>query len=39
MLVGIREATVEDAEAIATIHVNSWQAAYQESCPRVTWRS
>ena len=33
MLVGIREATVEDAEAIATIHVNSWQAAYQGILP------
>lgn len=33
MLVGIREATVEDAEAIATIHVNSWQAAYRGILP------
>ncbi|KLU24156.1 hypothetical protein EOS_21740 [Caballeronia mineralivorans PML1(12)] len=33
MLVGIREATVEDAEAIAKIHVNSWQAAYQGILP------
>ena len=33
MLVGIREATVEDAEAIATIHVDSWQAAYRGILP------
>jgi len=33
MLVGIREATVEDAEAIAKVHVNSWQAAYQGILP------
>jgi ribosomal protein S18 acetylase RimI-like enzyme len=33
MLVGIREATVEDAQAIATIHVNSWQAAYRGILP------
>jgi len=33
MFVGIREATVEDAQAIATIHVNSWQAAYRGILP------
>jgi ribosomal protein S18 acetylase RimI-like enzyme len=33
MLVGIREATAEDAEAIATIHVDSWQAAYRGILP------
>lgn len=33
MLVGIREATVEDAQAIATIHVDSWQAAYRGILP------
>jgi ribosomal protein S18 acetylase RimI-like enzyme len=33
MLVGIREATVEDAQAIATIHVSSWQAAYRGILP------
>ncbi|MDB5833379.1 MAG: uncharacterized protein JWR14_3209 [Caballeronia sp.] len=33
MLVGIREATVEDAKAIATIHVDSWQAAYRGILP------
>ena len=29
MPVEIREATVEDAEAIATVHVISWQSAYR----------
>jgi ribosomal protein S18 acetylase RimI-like enzyme len=33
MFVGVREATVEDAEAIATIHVDSWQAAYRGILP------
>ena len=33
MLVGIREAMVQDAEAIATIHVDSWQAAYRGILP------
>ena len=33
MLVGIREATIEDAQAIATIHVDSWQAAYRGILP------
>ncbi|SAL50362.1 N-acetyltransferase GCN5 [Caballeronia udeis] len=33
MLVGIREATVGDAQAIATIHVDSWQAAYRGMLP------
>jgi len=33
MLVGIREATVEDAQAIATIHVDSWRAAYRGILP------
>jgi ribosomal protein S18 acetylase RimI-like enzyme len=33
MLVGIREATVEDSEGIATIHVESWQAAYRGMLP------
>jgi ribosomal protein S18 acetylase RimI-like enzyme len=33
MLVGIREARVEDAQAIATIHVDSWQAAYRGILP------
>ncbi|PCE23311.1 hypothetical protein BWP39_26920 [Paraburkholderia acidicola] len=29
----IREATLEDAEAIATVHVASWQAAYKGIMP------
>ena len=33
MLVGIREATVEDAQAIATIQVDSWRAAYRGILP------
>lgn len=33
MLVEIREATVEDANAIATVHVDSWQAAYRGILP------
>ena len=33
MLVEIREATVGDAQAIATIHVDSWQAAYRGILP------
>ncbi|MFK4443385.1 ribosomal protein S18 acetylase RimI-like enzyme [Caballeronia udeis] len=33
MLVGIREATAGDAQAIATIHVDAWQAAYRGILP------
>jgi GNAT superfamily N-acetyltransferase len=33
MSVEIREATVEDAEAIATVHVISWQSAYRGIMP------
>ncbi|WP_424069206.1 N-acetyltransferase family protein [Paraburkholderia sp.] len=33
MNVDIREASVDDAEAIATVHVSSWQAAYEGIIP------
>lgn len=29
----IRNATVDDAEAIATVHVNSWRSTYQQLIP------
>jgi uridine kinase len=35
----IREATLEDARAIATIHVRSWQSAYQGIVPETFLRS
>jgi ribosomal protein S18 acetylase RimI-like enzyme len=33
MLIEIREASAEDAEAIATVHVTTWQAAYEGIVP------
>jgi L-amino acid N-acyltransferase YncA len=35
----IREATLDDARAIATIHVRAWQSAYQGIIPETVLRS